>query len=45
MVHEHLMSVMNAASIFDEYGHHEKSLKELIELYPVSYKKVARYIF
>ena len=23
MVHEHLMSVMNAVSIFDEYGHHE----------------------
>lgn len=45
MVHEHLMSVMNAASIFDEYGHHEKSLKELIELYPVSYKKGCQIYF
>ena len=29
MVHEHLMSVMNAASIFDEYGHHENKSERI----------------
>ena len=29
MVHEHLMSVMNAASIFDEYGHHENKYQRI----------------
>ena len=29
MVHEHLMSVMNAASIFDEYGHHENKYERI----------------
>ena len=29
MVHEHLMSVMNAVSIFDEYGHHENKSERI----------------
>ena len=29
MVHEHLMSVMNAVSIFDEYGHHENKYERI----------------
>ena len=29
MVHEHLMSVMNVTSIFDEYGHHENKSERI----------------
>lgn len=35
MVHEHLMSVMNAVSIFDEYGHHENKPERINRLLSV----------
>ena len=35
MVHEHLMSVMNAVSIFDEYGHHENKSERINRLLSV----------
>ena len=35
MVHEHLMSVMNTVSIFDEYGHHENKPERINRLLSV----------
>ncbi len=35
MVHEHFMSVVNAVSIFDEYGHHENKSERINRLLSV----------